>query len=199
MSKKGAPMTSILAVTILLAALPALAGVNVNGKAATASRGFPSVVILEPAGGTAAAASGSPAPVEMDQIDKSFQPNVLVARVGQPVIFKNGESLLHNIHVYDMDSDETVLNVAQPIEGMQTEHRFDKPGTYAVLCDVHPEMEAYIVIVDTPYAAVAERDGSFALDVPPGKYSMTVWSVDKKKRRNRTVEITAAGELTLER
>ena len=51
-------------------------------------------------------------------------------------------------------------------------------------------MAAFIVVVETPFVAVAENDGSFALDgVPPGSYVARVWNLDRSRRSERGVEV----------
>lgn len=189
-------LTLILAIGALAVgsawALPASDdGVVAAGKVAKASRGFPSVVMLVPAANVSAPAPTEPA--LLNQVNKAFEPSMLLVRVGQPVMFRNGEALLHNVHLFDLANDETVLNVAQPIEGWTTDYVFEQAGAYAVLCDVHPEMEAYIVVVDTPYATVADADGSFEIMAPPGDYTLKVWSVNDKKRRQEKVRVPAEG------
>lgn len=183
--------TALIAVAIVMVATATLAAAAaaVTGMAPKATRGFPSVVMLH--GGPPVAAPAEAA--VLNQVDKAFAPGVLLARAGQTVTFRNGEDMLHNVHVYDLESDETVINAAQPIYGTQTDHVFEKPGAYVVLCDVHPEMEAYVVVSDTPYATVAAADGTFALDVPPGDYELEIWNVDDKKQRAEKTHVGTDG------
>ena len=55
-------------------------------------------------------------------------------------------------------------------------HTFSDEGVYLLLCHVHPEMAAWIVVVPTPYFAVSDDDGAFRLqDVPPGAYKLLAW------------------------
>lgn len=182
---------TVAAATLLaLVATAALAAVSVTGGAPKATRGFPSVVMLTGSAGDAAVPGEA---VVMSQINKAFQPGVLVARVGQTVTFRNGEGMLHNVHAFDLDSGDTVLNVAQPMQGIQNDHVFDKAGYYSILCDVHPEMEAYVVVTETPHAVVADADGSFELGVLPGDYELRIWNVNEKKQRVENVTVGADG------
>ena len=164
----------------------------VSGKAPPAKRGFPSVVILEAA--TPVKSEVPAEPVSMDQVKKTFTPGVVVARTGQVVRFLNNDAFLHNVHVYDLANDETIFNLSIP--GGFTRGRdwkFEKAGEYVVLCDVHPEMEAYIVITDSPYAAVTSDEGTFEMpNVPSGAYTARVWNVDEARRGTRSVTIGGA-------
>src|SRR3954451_7380641 len=70
---------------------------TVAGTLPPAVGGFPSIVILEPQGGTTVPAQRElPA---MDQIQQNFIPAVLMVRTGQPVEFRNSDEVLHNVRV----------------------------------------------------------------------------------------------------
>ena len=129
-------------------------------------------------------------PIVMDQVRHQLVPRVLVARSGQPVDFHNGEDLLHKVHILDLHGDSTVINVAMPRLGMTYRVTFPHTGTYAVVCDTHPEMEAYIIVTASPYAIVADNDGGFHLaDVPPGSYRLHIWNVEKSLQSQQVVNI----------
>ncbi|MDP6372916.1 MAG: plastocyanin/azurin family copper-binding protein [Vicinamibacterales bacterium] len=169
--------------------------VAVRGAAPPVAGGFRSVVFFTPEDGHEVALPDEPP--TMDQFGLTFDPGVLVARAGQAVAFTNGDDVLHNVHVSDSATRETVFNIATPIAGVYM-HTFEQPGTYTVSCDVHPAMAAYIVVTAAPYAAVADRAGRFELSgVPAGSYRATVWSVDATWRSEQQVEISADVELQL--
>ena len=160
---------------------------EVVGQAPPATQGAPSVVILEPQ-----AAVDVPVPIEpviMDQFGRAFVPRLIVVREGQPVRFKNSEDDLHTVHVQDSDG-ESLFNVAMPIQGGEHNYTFDDSGDYAVSCNAHQEMHATILVVQAPYAVVADRDGRFALPgVVPGIYNVIVRR--GYERHEQVVEIMA--------
>jgi plastocyanin len=163
-------------------------GPAVRGQAPPAGGGFPSVVLLAPD-----ADVPPPPPPEasavMDQYGNAFHPKVLLVRRGQPVDFQNSEDVLHNVHVIDFETRETIFNVGTPVVGSYR-HRFARPGVYDVSCEIHPAMAAFVVVTETPYAAVSEAGGRFEIeDVPPGRYRLTVWNLDPKRRLEAIVEI----------
>ena len=174
---------------------------GVFGEAPAATGRFPSVVILErsdaavsdgdtPTAG-ADASGGAREPAIMDQLGQVFVPEVLGVSLGQAVEFRNslGSDDLHNVHLVDLDTHQTVFNVATP-GGRPYRHAIEKPGSYLVLCDVHPMMRAYIIVSSSPYTVVADRDGGFTLgDVPSGSYTLRVWNVDESRRSRRTIRI----------
>ncbi len=165
---------------------------TLTGRVPEASGGFPSVVILEPAtpGGVAAGVAVPEEPVIIDQFGMAFVPEVLVARSGQTVEFRNSEDVLHNVHVVDRETTSTVANVATPTMDSTFQLTFEDPGAYAVLCDVHAAMAAFIIVTSSPYSVVAGRDGTFTLpDVPHGSYTLSVWSLDENRQSRRVVSV----------
>ena len=110
----------------------------------------------------------------MDQFGRDFIPRLIVVRAGQPVLFKNSEDELHTVHGQD-GQGLSLFNVSMPIQGGEHDHTFDDAGDYAVSCNAHQEMHATIVVVESPYAVVADRDGTFTLsEMPPGSYDVTL-------------------------
>lgn len=160
----------------------------VSGRAPRATGGFPSVVTLEPA----TALNEPPPPHDppaLDQFGTAFHPRVLLARAGETVAFLNSEDVLHNVHVKERGTGETVFNVATLPYG-KYEYRFDAPGVYDVSCDTHPAMAAFIVVTALPYATVTAPDGAFELrGVSPGRYRVEVWNLDPERSVEREVTV----------
>jgi hypothetical protein len=53
---------------------------------------------------------------------------------------------------------------------------FDKPGVSRIFCNIHPQMAAYVVAVDSPAFAVSDDTGAFTLrGVPEGSYTYHAW------------------------
>lgn len=179
--------------------VPQSAGALIRGRAPRATGGFPSVVILTPDTDDEIEFPVPLEPALMDQYNTEFNPNVLIVRAGQKVQFKNSEDTLHNVHVIDTVTRDTAFNVATPVTGA-FEHVFDAPAVYDVSCGIHPSMAAFVVVVDSPYAVVANADGTFSLpDVPPGAYTAAVWNLEPSRRSERRVTIEGdMSELTLD-
>ncbi len=154
------PSPAAPAVSAVPVSQPGLA--TVTGKA---PRG--AVVALEPAGGVTA-----PTPSEavvMDQRGQQFIPDLLLARAGQPVEFRNGEGIVHNVYVTRAAGGSVELNVSTDPGQTQT-HTFTQPGLYEVSCDIHPSMRASLVVVNTPHSAISGDFGSYLImNVPPGQ------------------------------
>jgi len=132
-------------------------------------------------------------PARIDQINKEFVPHVLPILKGRGVTFLNSDALLHSVHCYR--GHTSLFNQAMPAGAKPITKIFTEPGEIAVLCAVHPEMAAYIIVLETPYAAVTTADGHYEIaDVPPGSYTLKTWH-EKLKPVSRT--LTIQGEQTV--
>ena len=172
--------------------------------ASTSSRADSSnvVVWLVPIGASAGSIAATPpahsAP-QIAQIDKSFDPHVLVVQAGTAVQFPNRDPFLHNVFslfdgrrfdlgFYEAGSSKTV--------------QFDRVGVSFLFCNIHPEMSAAVIAVDTPYFGLSNRAGRVTIpDVPDGRYQLNVWYErslpEDLKSVSRVVTISEGGR-TLE-
>jgi plastocyanin len=161
---------------------------GVFGTAPAAAGGTPSVITLVPAGG-APALPPRESPV-MDQLGLAFNPMFLLVRTGETVRFPNSETITHNVKLTISDTDSVVADY-ETDPGAVAEHVMDVAGGYEVTCDHHPGMRAFIYVTSAPYVTFADNAGAFRIpDVPPGSYTLEVWSVDPTRRSQRTVEVT---------
>jgi len=174
------------------------APLGVYGLAPAPVAGVPSVITLD--GGMAAPAErdGAEAP-RMDQLGLVFTPTTLVSRIGERVVFTNSETIAHNVHLWFADNDSSVLDV-ETDPGAYAEFVFDRAGGYDVTCDHHPGMRAFIYVTDADRAVFADNLGAFVIpDVPPGTYTLSVWSVDATLRREQSIQVEGPStEVTLD-
>jgi plastocyanin len=113
------------------------------------------------------------APVQLDQINLTFVPHVLPVLLGTRVAFPNSDDIRHNVF---SPTAWSKFNLGTYPKSTTKYYVFDKPGTVTLLCNVHAEMSAYVVVTETPYFAVTDRAGNFVLkDVPAGNYVLKVW------------------------
>lgn len=134
-------------------------------------------------------------PVVLDQVNLMFVPHVLPVLVGTTVAFPNSDEVRHNVF---SPSPARRFNLGTYPKGVARTVTFDKPGEVALLCNVHAEMSAYVVVVETPYFAVSAKDGSYTIrNVPPGKYVLKTWH-EKLKPQMKEVEVPADGSVTVD-
>jgi len=112
-------------------------------------------------------------PPQMVQRHKTFEPHILIVRVGALVAFPNKDPFFHNIFslyngkrfdlgLYESGTTRSVL--------------FDRPGVSFLFCNIHAEMSAAIVAVDTPYFGLSDPSGHVVIpNIPDGRYQMNVW------------------------
>lgn len=112
-------------------------------------------------------------PASLVQKNKAFHPRLLVVRAGSVVQFPNKDPFFHNVFsLFEGKRFDLGLYEA----GSTRSVRFDKPGISYIFCNIHAQMSAVVIAVDTPYHAVSARDGGITLPhVPPGKYMLHVW------------------------
>ena len=129
---------------------------------------------------------------EMDQKNMTFTPHVLPVVTGTTVKFLNSDPLGHNVF-----SPEGNYNLGTWPQGETKEQKFDKPGVYTQLCRVHSEMEAFVVVLDTPYFATTDKTGAFEIkNVPPGTYTLVAWS-EKLKGAKQPLTVEAGKPATV--
>jgi len=128
-----------------------------------------------------------------------FVPHVMVAPKGAMMKVRNDDPLLHNSHFFLVAGDKkrNVINLALPKEGLEISKSkiLRKPGLLSLECDAHDFMQAWIWVLEHPYAVVTDSEGSFELsDVPAGSYTLTVWH---EALGETTVDVTVeAGKAT---
>ncbi len=134
-----------------------------------------------------------PAPKEhakIDQVNLVFHPHVLPVLVGTTVDFLNSDAVLHNVFTPDGCADK--FNLGTWPKGQIRSYEFKRECVAALLCKVHPEMEAFVVAVPAPYFAVTKADGSYQIpEVPDGNYTVKVWH-PKLKGTQKSVTVTGA-------
>jgi plastocyanin len=121
--------------------------------------------------------SGKPfasAEQKIEQLNCRYQPHVTVVRPGESFNIINQDPVLHNVHAHH--GDDTAFNLAQPFQGQVSPQTLELEGVVRVACDVHNWMEAWILVIDSPYLAITDASGNFSIsDVPPGTYTLSLW------------------------
>ena len=124
----------------------------------------------------------------MEQRNRAFIPHVLAVQTGTAVRFPNLDDVQH--HVYSFSPTKTFqlpLYKGSPPNPVT----FDKAGVVTLGCNIHDQMSAVIVVVDTPYFEKTAPNGRASLhDLEPGRYAVHVWAPERGELPLRTVTVT---------
>ena len=107
------------------------------------------------------------------QRNKSFDPHVLVVPVGSVVEFPNRDPFFHNVFsLFEGKRFDLGLYEA----GSTRDVRFDKPGISYIFCNIHAQMSAVVIALDTPYYGISGHRGELVIPhVPAGRYVLKIW------------------------
>jgi hypothetical protein len=132
-------------------------------------------------------------PVVLDQQQCRYVPRVFGIQVGQQLIIKNSDPLLHNVR------SEAAINepfdVGTPVQGMEVKRTFvTREVMVPFKCNVHAWMNAYAGVLEHPFFAVSDADGRFSLPaLPAGSYTIEIWH---ERFGTQTQQVTVAAKDT---
>ncbi|HXZ81362.1 MAG TPA: carboxypeptidase regulatory-like domain-containing protein [Terriglobales bacterium] len=137
------------------------------------------LVWLETAGntslpGNAWSQAGGDRHLRLTQRNKTFEPHLLIVPVGATVEFPNRDPFFHNVFsLFEGKRFDLGLYEA----GTSRNVHFDKPGISYIFCNIHSQMSAVVVALSTPYYAISDKSGQFAIaNVYPGRYVLRLWA-----------------------
>jgi plastocyanin len=132
-------------------------------------------------------------PVTIDQKGMTFIPHVVAIQKNGTVMFKNSDAVRHNVFTTDGEK----YNLGTWGQGETKTYTFKETGVYHQLCNIHPEMLGFVVVLDNPFFAVSGADGKFEIkDVPPGSYTVKTWG-EKLPATTAKVTVTAGAATPL--
>jgi plastocyanin len=197
--------SSVAAIAICLCALPAPAQHNVTinvDVVKSANQGkkvagdFQNVAVwLDPVDSPAAApVTSTQSSATIIQKGKMFEPHVTIVRRGSYISFPNQDPFFHNVFsLYNGKRFDLGLYEA----GTSKSIRFDRPGVSYLFCNIHEDMSAIVVAVDTLYHGISDHAGKIEIaGVPDGRYTLHVFyeksTAEELKSLDRTVTISPA-------
>jgi plastocyanin len=137
------------------------------------------------------------------QKDKMFTPHLLVVPTGSQVEFPNKDPFFHN--VFSLFNGKR-FDLGLYESGTSRSVRFDREGISYIFCNIHPEMGAIVLALNTPYYGISGENGSVTINnVPPGSYRLNVWSEngqlangDEQRIMQVSSETTRLGNITIQ-
>jgi plastocyanin len=140
-------------------------------------------VVLEP---LAPVHSKNHTPANIEQRGKEFIPYATVVQTGTSIDFPNNDTIRHHVYSFSPPKRfEIKLYAGKPGQPVL----FDKPGEVVIGCNIHDWMEAYVLVVDSPWFGKTAGDGKATIaNVPAGRYRLQLWH-PLQKARQAPVEI----------
>ncbi len=133
-----------------------------------------------------------PSKPTLDQKGCRYDPHMQIIGQNADLQVKNSDPILHNIHSYQ--EGRTILNLAEPKQGMVVEKKMKKSGGQSLKCDVHNFMRGGLFVAENPYAVVTDADGKYEIkDVPPGTYQIAAFH-EVAGTKMGTVTVPAGGK-----
>ena len=135
-------------------------------------------------------------PLHMSQKGLVFLPHLLPLVKGTTVDFTNDDTVAHN--VFSPPGSATRFNLGIYGPGVKKSQIFNNLGEVDLLCSVHPDMSAFIIVLQNPYFALTDNKGNFEIkDVPPGTYQLKIWH-EKLKGAPQQVTVVSGKTATVE-
>ncbi len=176
------------AALLLALATSARAEGEVRGKL-SGSRALPAVVY---ASDLPAAVAPPQLHAVLRQLHLRFAPEVLPVVQGTTVDFVNDDSTAHNIF---SPTESDAFDLGTFGDGART-HVFQAPGPHVILCNVHLEMVAWVLVLRNAAFAAVDEDGTFLLHLSPGRHRLVLWR-PRLEEQSREVEVPAGGDVKL--
>ena len=116
--------------------------------------------------------AAAPVHASMDQMHRMFVPEVIVIPVGSTVVFPNSDSVSHQIYSFSPAKRfQLQLYRGKPYPP----ELFDQTGVVILGCNIHDWMIGYIDVTDAPFYGTTDAQGSWSVNLPSGRYEITVW------------------------
>jgi plastocyanin len=130
------------------------------------------------------------------QRNKRFSPHIVAVEAGSEVDFPNEDPFFHN--VFSIFNGKR-FDLGLYASGETRPVNFSRAGVSYIFCNIHPQMSAVVVALDTPYFAISDQAGVFTIGIiPPGSYRLNVWHERAKPETlaalARTVQVSQTGQ-----
>lgn len=134
-------------------------------------------------------------PLVIDVKMMSFVPHVLPLLVGSSVKFANHDQMEH--HAMALQNKKTIFDLPLPT-GASSPQVLNEVGPVTILDAHHPEMSAYIVVLQNSFFAKPDEKGNYLIqNIPPGTYILKTWH-EKLKPQSKAVKVLEGSKIRVD-
>jgi plastocyanin len=131
----------------------------------------------------------------IEQAGKKFVPNWAVVQRGTSIAFPNNDNIYHN--VFSLSPGNSFDLGLYNSDGEAKTHAFNEAGSVDVYCNIHPQMQASVLVVPNRHFAKVKPDGTFEIPgVPTGRRKVVAWAPGSRVTAD-WVEVAAGGTVDL--
>jgi len=131
-----------------------------------------------------------------------FDSKGFVVRGDQKLSVKNSDSVLHNVHGYELYGrlKRSLFNIGQPANSPKAALKLKNKKSPAMKleCDAHNFMHHWLFAANNPYFQITSDDGSFTIDdVPEGSYQLSVWHPAAPSIKHKAIKVVVKKNATV--
>jgi len=130
---------------------------------------------------------------KLDDHKMTFYPYVSVMTVGGTLTYVNSEPFPDT--AFSLSNEKWDFGLVES-RGVR-KRKFDSAGAYTILCRLHPNQLAFLIVSPSSFIARADKTGEFVMpNVPAGSYELVAWAPRvKSEQKNVTI---SSGEATVD-
>ncbi|WP_237607464.1 cupredoxin domain-containing protein [Roseimaritima sediminicola] len=124
----------------------------------------------------------------LNQKDCRYEPHILVLQAGDTLQITNSDPVGHNPNVSMLRNPPSGLLIP-PSQSPRMKLDKAEPAPLPVVCNIHPWMKAYVVVLEHPYAGVSDEQGRLVIKNLPEEELVFRVFVEAAKRSLDTVNV----------
>lgn len=137
----------------------------------------------------------------IDTRSKTYIPGYLTVKVGDTLVFKNNDSIKHNVF---SSSGKNTFDLGTYGYNREKNYTVAHDGIIKVYCNIHPEMALFVSASQDNLSFITDKSGNYSIQgIEPGKYKLSVWhlrgstekiieiKVNETKIENLTIDISS--------
>jgi len=134
----------------------------------------------------------------MDQVNKQFDPYVLIIQKNQTVDFPNSDAIRHHVYSFSQPNDFEI----QLFSGTDAKPlTFKNEGIVVLGCNIHDNMIGYIYINDGQLTAMTDSMGQVSVSLSDkvtsaAEVELTVWHPELSPMQTKRVTVHLPGNTT---